>query len=47
MEWLIFLVILLIFPFAVIKFLFENIGVALIILAIIVLSGILEAMFSD
>lgn len=46
MEWLIFAVILVIFPFAVIKFLFENVGVALIILGIIVVTGILEAICS-
>lgn len=47
MEWLIFALVLIIFPFAVVKYLLENIGVALILFAFIAVTGILEALFSD
>lgn len=48
MEWLIFAFMLLLFPFAFIKFLLENIGVVfLFVFAAFVIGGIMRALFSE
>lgn len=47
MEWIIFAFMLLLFPFAFIKFLLENPGFALFIFAIFLIEGLVGLFFSD